>query len=121
MFFGKILKQGERYQFNAQNADEFQGEVLSITNAVLTPSSKESASLYINKDSKEYLIAYLSKESPQISLNIFISLLDELEIYVKGNAAVHITGFFEPEKDEDYEESEEEAGNEALKAIPGKI
>jgi hypothetical protein len=61
MFFGKILKQGERYQFNAQNADEFQGEVLCITNAVLTPSSKESASLYIKQDSQEFIIATLTK------------------------------------------------------------
>ena len=122
MFFGKILNQGESYQFNAQNADEFQGEVLSITNAVLTPTSKESASLYIKQENKEFLIATLTKESPQISLNIFISLLDELQIYVKGNAAVHISGFFQPEQDEDYEEiEEEEVMKEAPKAVSGKI
>ena len=94
MFFGKVLNQRERYQFNAQNTDEFQGEVLSITNAVLTPSSKESASIYIKQDNQEFLIATLTKEFPQISLNIFISLLDELEIFVKGNASVHVSGFF---------------------------
>lgn len=122
MFFGKILNQGESYQFNAQNADEFQGEVLSITNAVLTPTSKDSASLFIKQDNQEYLIATLTKECPQISLNIFISLLDELQIFVKGNASVHISGFFEPEQDEDYEEiEEEEEVKETPKAVTGKV
>lgn len=52
---------------------------------------------------------------------MFISLVDELTLSVKGNATLHVTGFYEPDQDadlpfgdedledlEDEEESEEE-------------
>lgn len=50
MFFGKILTQGQTFKFNPQDAEEAQGEVLSITNVVLAPSSKESVSLFVKKE-----------------------------------------------------------------------
>ena len=76
MFFGKILKEGQSYSFTASEAEETQGEVLSITNVVLAPTSAGSASLFIKNESGEFLIANLTKEKPQVSINVFISLLD---------------------------------------------
>jgi hypothetical protein len=122
MFFGKVLNQGQNFKFSASEVEETQGEVLSITNVVLAPTSKENASLYVNKDGQEYLIATLTKERPQATINLFISLLDDVSLLVKGNGSLHITGFFEPdqdgdlplEDDEDEEDEEEESEEEEV-------
>ena len=76
MFFGKILNSGQSFKFNPTDAEDSQGEVLSITNAVLAPTSKESVSLYVKKEDPEYLIATLTKERPHAVINVFLSLLD---------------------------------------------
>jgi len=94
MFFGKILKDGQYYNFTANEAEETQGEVLSITNVVLAPNASGPASLYIKKNSDEFLIANLTKANPQVAVNVFISLLDEVSLVVKGSGTLHITGFF---------------------------
>ncbi len=64
------------------------------------------------------MIATLTKERPHASINLFISLLDEVSLVAKGNGSVHITGFYEPDqdglpkglydKDEDEDEDEDE-------------
>jgi hypothetical protein len=113
MFFGKILNQGQTFKFNPQDAEEAQGEVLSITNVVLAPSSKESVSLFVKKQNEEFLIATLTKERPQATINLFISLLDEVSLVAKGNGSLHITGFYEPDQEEglpeeDLEDEEDE-------------
>lgn len=59
---------------------------------------------------------------------MFISLVDELTLSVKGNATLHVTGFYEPDQDadlpfgdedledlEDEEESEEEVKSKETK------
>ena len=50
---------------------------------------------------------------------MFISLVDELTLSVKGNATLHVTGFYEPDQDadlpfgeEDLEDSEDEEESE---------
>ena len=54
-----------------------------------------------NNDGK-FLIASLTKDRPQATLNIFLSLLDVTKLLVEGNGIMHIVGFFEPEQNEDY-------------------
>lgn len=39
---------------------------------------------------------------------MFISLVDELTIIVKGNATLHVTGFYEPDQDADLPFDEED-------------
>lgn len=113
MFFGKILNQGQSFKFNPQDAEEAQGEVLSITNVVLAPTSKDSVSLFVKKENEEFLIATLTKERPQAVINVFISLLDEVTLTAKGNGSLHITGFYEPDQEsglpEDLEDDDEES------------
>jgi hypothetical protein len=108
MFFGKILSQGQSFKFSAHDAEESQGEVLSITNVILAPNSKESVSLYAKKDGQEFLIATLTKDHPHAVVNFFLTLVDEVTILTKGNGALHITGFYEPDEPELAEEPEEE-------------
>lgn len=76
MFFGKILNQGQTFKFNPEDAADSQGEVLSITNVVLAPSSKESVSLFVKRENEEFLIATLTKDRPHVVINLFLSLLD---------------------------------------------
>lgn len=124
MFFGKILSQGQTFKFAPSEAATFESDILSLTNVVLAPTSKEGASLYIKKDNQEFLVASLTKASPQVVINVFLALQDEAEFIVKGNGTLHITGFFEPEQEEpvpfpeddseeeDKEEEEEEEEDE---------
>jgi hypothetical protein len=65
------------------------------------------------------LIAHLTKEKSQVSINTFISLLDEVTLLVKGKGSLHVTGFFEPDQQGDLlgdqdldEESDEEESEE---------
>lgn len=81
---------------------------MSLTNVVLAPSSKEAGSLWIKKDNEEYLIASLTKERPQATINLFISLVDELTLLVKGNATLHVAGFYEPDQEADLPFGEED-------------
>lgn len=112
MFFGKILSNNQTYKFSADEAEETQGEVLSLTNVVLAPTSKDGASLYLKKDNQEFLIASLTKDRPQSLINVFISLLDEVSLVVKGNGTLHVTGFFEPEQAGDLALGEEDLDSE---------
>lgn len=87
--------------------------MLSLTNIVLTPASKEGASLWVKHEGHEFLIASLTKDKPQTIINLFVSLLDEVELIVKGNGTLHITGFYEPDQGaglplEDDEDEDEE-------------
>lgn len=47
------------------------------------------------------MIASLTKDRPQATINLFISLADEVSLVVKGNATLHVVGFFEPDQDAD--------------------
>ena len=40
MFFGQVTTQGKPYAFTPETVGEEAGEVLSLTNVVLAPSSK---------------------------------------------------------------------------------
>lgn len=102
MFFGKIISQAQPFRFApTDNEEELEGTVLSLTNVVLAPSSKESVSLWVQKEDEEFLIATLTKEKPQATINLFLSLLDDATLKVKGNGVVHVVGFFEPDQEGD--------------------
>lgn len=129
MFFGKIVSKDAPFQFSQDNIEQIYGEVFSLTNITLAPTSKvtsifiqDSAQLYIKKGDNEFLVASLTKEKPHTVINVFVSLIDEVTLIVKGNGIIHVTGFCEPEPeggmpfddlgdeedDEELEDSEEE-------------
>jgi len=47
------------------------------------------------------LVASLTKERPQATTNIFITLSDNVQLIVKGAGIIHVIGFFEPEANDD--------------------
>jgi hypothetical protein len=101
MFFGKVLTQAKPFTFGAETAEEVAGEVISLTNIVLAPTSNADSSLWIKKGDEEFLIASLTKANPHATINVFVSLLDEATLIVKGNGAIHITGFADPDEGKD--------------------
>lgn len=107
MFFGKILNKNSPFLFNEENVDETAGDVLSVTNVTIAPGSGNQASFFIKKGNQEFLVASLTKERPQATVNLFVALVDEVTLLVKGDASVHILGFFEPEQDGDFPIGEE--------------
>ena len=49
----------------------------------------------MKKDDTEFLVASLTKETPQVAINIYISLLDQATLLVKGDGVVHVVGLCE--------------------------
>ena len=76
MFFGKILKANENWKFDLQNIEPTQGDVLSLTNVCLVPSTGNNGELWIKQDGQEYLITSVSTTKSSQAINIFISILD---------------------------------------------
>jgi hypothetical protein len=118
MFFGKILSESQSFKFSADEAEASQGEVLNLTNVILAPTSNGSASLWIREqlNGEEYLIASLTKEQPHASIHLFISLLEQPTLFVKGSGIIHIIGFCEP--DRQIEEAEEQPEDEQVVENP---
>lgn len=95
MFFGKVISLQTPFSFTADSAEEGK-EVLSLTNVTLAPSSKEGAQLFVKKGTEKFLVALLTKERPQASINVYVTLADNVQLVVEGNGIIHITGYFEP-------------------------
>lgn len=49
MFFGQIISQNKAFAFTPENVGEEAGEVLSLTNVVLAPSSKVGSSIILGR------------------------------------------------------------------------
>jgi cell division septation protein DedD len=112
MFFGKVINKASPFTFSEEHVDETAGDVLSITNVTLAPGSGNQASLYIKKGDQEFLVVSLTKDKPQATVNLFIALIDEVTLVVKGDATIHFIGFFEPEQDGDFPLGDEEEDDE---------
>ncbi len=49
MFFGQVISQSKPYAFSPETVSEEAGEVLSLTNVVLAPSSKVKIYIILRK------------------------------------------------------------------------
>lgn len=45
------------------------------------------------------MVALLNKERPHATLNVYLTLDDNIQLLVEGNGTVHATGYFEPEQE----------------------
>lgn len=109
MFFGKVITHQAPFAFTPESAEEGR-EVLSLTNVTLAPSSKDGAQLFIKKGTEKFLIALLTKERPQATINVYLTLEDNVQLLVEGNGTIHATGYYEPEGNDDlpFDDLEEE-------------
>jgi hypothetical protein len=100
MFFGFVLAPGKSYKFTEEELGK--GDVLSVTNAVLSAPGKKvtqksiQADVYVRVRDEDFIVARLSDHIPQATLDLHLSVLDEAELFVKDNSApVHLVGFYE--------------------------
>jgi hypothetical protein len=119
MLFGKVIKQDSPFKFSEEDNEEV-APTLVIHNAALGPGSKGVTSLWVRKDGQEFLIATLNEQNSFASIQIYLFIEDESELFVKGNGSVHLVGSFENDEDiprefgEDIEgESDEEDDEES--------
>ena len=98
MFFGKVISKNSPFAFSEENVDASAGEVLSITNLTLAPGSGNNASLWVKKENEDFFIGSVAKDHMHLTVNLFVSLIDNVTFHVKGDGTIHITGFFEPEQ-----------------------
>ena len=47
-------------------------------------------------------IASLTQEEPQTTISLYIALIDEATLLVKGNGIIHVIGFSEPDPEAGY-------------------
>ena len=71
---------------------------LVIHNAALGPENRGATSLWVKKDEQEFLIATLSGEHSFASLNIYLFIDDNSELFVKGPGSIHLIGTFSNEE-----------------------
>lgn len=56
--------------------------------------------LIIKKGQEEIIAALLTVDNPSLPVNLFISLIDGVQLLAVGDP-LHVTGFFEPDTAED--------------------
>lgn len=98
MFCGLIIKPGQKVKL-----DSTQGEILHLSQACLS-EPKDNGRVYVQAidNGNAYTICSLQKGTVEhASLDLFLSTSAEIELSVIGKNEVHISGFYEPEMDEE--------------------
>lgn len=131
MLFGKVIKQDTPFKFSEESNEEIL-PTLVIHNAALAPGSKGVTSLWVRKDGQEFLIATLNEQNSFASIQIYLFIEDESELFVKGNGSIHLVGSFENDEDiprefgediegeSDEEEDEDEESDDEEEVAPVK-
>lgn len=98
MFCGLIIKPGQKVKL-----DSTEGEILHLSQACLS-EPKDNGRVYVQAidNGNAYTICSLQKGTVEhANLDLFFSTSAEIELSVIGKNEVHISGFYEPEMDED--------------------
>lgn len=92
MFWGAKVKANQSYKLG-ESAD-LQAPLVQVTNAALAAGSKGKAALSVKINGEEYVIAYLDDEKRNTQLELIFRSEQETEFIVKGEAEVHLTGYY---------------------------
>lgn len=98
MFCGLIIKPGQKVKL-----DSTEGDILHLSNACLS-EPKDNGRVYVQAidNGVAYTICSLQKGTVEhTNLDLFFSTSAEIELSVIGKNEVHISGFYEPEMEED--------------------
>lgn len=93
MFWGGIVEPGEEHRISFPA-----GELLRVSQACIAPDALEGsrARLMLEREGLTYSLARLKEGSaPLCALDLFLDM-SRVNFIVKGKAAVHLTGYFEP-------------------------
>lgn len=75
--------------------------MLHLSAAIADKAQAKPTRVYCkNAKEAEVIIASLNEKNEQAVLDLYINCTQNVAIYVKGPAEVHLTGYFEPKGDE---------------------
>lgn len=124
MFWGCTIKKGQDYKHAPEEVDQ---SILHVSNAALGFASKGKATVVAKVDGKEFVLTHLENgKAEHTTLDLYFRDDQEVSFLVKGEAEVHLSGYYEPshedgeddlyggfpdeddEDDEDIDEEEED-------------
>lgn len=122
MFWGCVIKEGKPYKtHNALEESDY--PVLHISNVAL-PKSAGNGKVHLvasmGKDLKDLTLATLQKDKVEtVALDLYVNVSQQVTLAIQGQGELHLSGFFEPQREEmdegmfeyggeDDEEDEEE-------------
>jgi len=106
-FWGCVVSPGK------PKKSEASGELLHLSQACLEPNAPTGATakLSLEENGTTYAIAWLTEGSHEFcALDLFVDS-EEVTFHVTGKAAVHLTGYFEHDVDDDMEALPAKAGS----------
>lgn len=53
--------------------------------------------MFVKQNDEELLLCTLTHKYPQQAVNMYVEISEPVEFLVRGNGAVHLIGFYEPE------------------------
>lgn len=86
---GLVLKENKRYSQTVKKAFHVSHAALDIE----TVKTNDIVQVWVNSDSNNHLLCNLSKNNPDISLDIPFSEGEEIALFGKGTGTVHLTGY----------------------------
>jgi hypothetical protein len=107
--------------------------VLHLSNVALpknAPGGRIVLLASMGKDLKDLTLATLQKDKVEtLALDIYINVTQQVELSVQGGGELHLSGFFEPQRDDmddnmfmgDEDEDEDEDDEEAPELTNGKL
>lgn len=100
MFWGCTIKKGNDHKFEAEDQ-----AILHVSNAALGLNAKGTAAVFAKVDGKEFVITHLTAgKTEHTSLDLYFRNDQEVTFGVKGEAEVHLSGYFEPDHGDDEED-----------------
>lgn len=109
MFWGTVLKQGVNYKLADSQVD-----VVHISNVALGAGGDGKTTVYAKVGGEEFVLVNLERSKlEQTPLDLYFRVDQKVEFGVKGKGEVHLSGYVEPEVDEDDLSEDEEEDVEA--------
>merc|ERR1740139_727386 len=97
-------------------------ELLHLSNLAWTaPKGSSSVMVYAKKQHTRYLLCVLTKQNPQVQVDVYVSKDEHLALQMSGEGEVHITGYYEPQIAEPVKELVAEPVTETVLAVEKKV
>ena len=135
MFWGCVIKEGQPLK-SQKILESSEFAVLHLSSAIVDKAQKESTKLFAkNGKEADVIIANLNERNEQQNLDHYINCTQNVTLYVKGPAEIHLSGYFEPkgedmdddmfygqeEGDEAEDSDEDEAEKPKVKAVEASL
>ena len=104
MFWGYVLKEGKPFQ-TKQVLEDNDYPLLHLSHAALPKNTTGGGKVYLlasqGKDLQNMTLTCLQKDKiDSASLDLYINITQNLTLSVQGAPELHLSGYFEPNRDE---------------------